>query len=56
MESSLFLKIQINYREQNDQNKNYASNDVIFQIIYHSNRYFYDKQKPFLNFYFILKA
>ncbi len=48
MESSLFLKIQINYREQNDQNKNYASNDVIFQIIYHSNRYFYDKQKkPF---------
>ena len=56
MESSLLLKIQINSREQNDQNKNYASNDVIFQIIYHSNRCFYDKQKPFLNFYFILKA
>ncbi|KZD36627.1 hypothetical protein B4117_3994 [Bacillus mycoides] len=24
-------------REQNDQNKDYASNDVIFLIIYHSN-------------------
>ncbi|ASL63315.1 hypothetical protein FORC47_0470 [Bacillus cereus] len=38
-----FLKIQINYREQNEQNKNYASNDVIFQIIYHLNRCFYYK-------------
>ena len=56
MESSLFLKIQINYREQNDQNKNYASNDVIFQIIYHSNRYFYDKQKPFSEFLFYFES
>ena len=56
MESSLLLKIQINSREQNDQNKNYASNDVIFQIIYHSDRCFYDKQKPFSEFLFYFES
>ena len=56
MESSLLFKIQINSREQNDQNKNYASNDVIFQIIYHSNRCFYDKQKPFSEFLFYFES
>ena len=56
MESSLLLKIQINYRKQNDQNKKYASNDVILQIIYHSNRCFYDKQKPFSEFLFYFES
>ncbi|EEL95458.1 hypothetical protein bcere0030_4640 [Bacillus cereus AH1273] len=31
----LFKNSKLPY-EQNDQNKDYASNDVIFQIIYHS--------------------
>ena len=54
--AAYFLKIQINYRKQNDQNKKYASNDVILQIIYHSNRCFYDKQKPFSEFLFYFES
>lgn len=43
----MFLKIQNKTHEQNEQNDNYAFNNVISLIIYHPYFILYDKQKSF---------
>ncbi|MDR4189168.1 hypothetical protein FO521_19585 [Bacillus pseudomycoides] len=39
----IFLKIQNKTHEQNEQNNDYAFNNVIFLIIYHTYSILYDK-------------